>query len=257
MEDGRQHGRPAVGYSSGHMPRDAGALHCPNCGGPAAAGDASCKYCHAQLATVSCPKCFALMFAGSAYCPHCGAKAERAAKGIAAATCPGCRAVMQEIDLGSTALLECTTCRGMWIDAETFERVCADREAQAAVLHQWPTAPAPVRAGDVRYRPCLVCGKMMNRLNFGRLSGTVVDVCKGHGTFLDAGELHHIVGFIQGGGLERARQRQLDDIKEEERRLRAAQQAQGMRDTAAGDGWSTSPSWSSADVMELLKSLRR
>ena len=31
---------------------------------------------------------------------------------------------------------------------------------------------------------------MMNRMNFGRLSGTVVDVCSGHGTFLDAGELH-------------------------------------------------------------------
>jgi hypothetical protein len=28
---------------------------------------------------------------------------------------------------------------------------------------------------------------MMNRVNFGRLSGTVVDVCRGHGTYLDAG----------------------------------------------------------------------
>jgi len=47
-----------------------------------------------------------------------------------------------------------------------------------------------------------------------------VDVCKGHGTFLDAGELQAIVGFIQAGGLERARQRQIDDLKEQEKRLR-------------------------------------
>jgi hypothetical protein len=61
---------------------------------------------------------------------------------------------------------------------------------------------------------------MMNRVNFARLSGTIVDVCKGHGTFLDAGELQAIVAFIQGGGLERARQRQIDDLKEHERRLK-------------------------------------
>jgi Zn-finger nucleic acid-binding protein len=235
------------------MARDAGALHCPNCGGPAAAGDANCRYCHAQLATVSCPKCFALMFAGSIYCPHCGARRTRAEKGAAAAKCPGCRNPMQEVEIGGTGLLECQKCGGMWIDAQTFEHICADREAQAAVLHQWPAAP-PVRATAVQYRPCLACGKMMNRLNFGRLSGTVVDVCKGHGTFLDRGELHQIVSFIQGGGLDRARQRQLEDLKEQEQRLRAAQQAQGMRDIAAGNEL---PAWNSIDLLELLKSLRR
>jgi Zn-finger nucleic acid-binding protein len=161
---------------------------------------------------------------------------------------------MQEIEVGSVALLECGKCSGMWVDAETFERICADRESQAAVLHQWPAAPAAVRATSVRYRPCLACGKMMNRLNFGRLSGTVVDVCKGHGTFLDAGELHQIVRFIQGGGLDRSRQRQIEELKEEEQRLRAAQQAQGMRDMALGD---QTAQWNSIDLLELLKNLRR
>jgi Zn-finger nucleic acid-binding protein len=160
---------------------------------------------------------------------------------------------MREIEIGSTALLECDGCGGMWLDADTFEHVCADREAQAAVLHQWRGA-APARAAAVRYRPCLACRKMMNRLNFGRLSGTVVDVCKGHGTFLDRGELHQIVSFIQRGGLERARQRQLEELKEEEQRLRSAQQAQGVRDMALGE---PVPEWNSVTLLELLKSLRR
>ena len=64
----------------------------------------------------------------------------------------------------------------------------------------------------------MTCGKLMNRVNFGR-SGTVVDVCRGHGTFLDAGELHAIVTFIRDGGLDRARQREKDDLEEERHRL--------------------------------------
>src|SRR4051812_35146773 len=98
------------------MTQDAGALHCPNCGGPAAPDDAACRYCHAQLATVSCPKCFALMFAGSAYCPHCGARRARAERGTVGARCPGCRSAMQEVDIGGTEFFECQKCGGMWID---------------------------------------------------------------------------------------------------------------------------------------------
>ena len=49
----------------------------------------------------------------------------------------------------------------------------------------------------------------MNRINFGRMSGTVVDVCRAHGTFLDPGELHQIVDFIAEGGLDRAREAEI------------------------------------------------
>ena len=62
---------------------------------------------------------------------------------------------------------------------------------------------------------------MMNRVNFGKLSGAVIDVCRGHGTFLDAGELHQIVTFIQEGGLDRARAQKLEELREGERRLQA------------------------------------
>ena len=143
----------------------------------------------------------------------------------------------------------------VWVDAATFEHVCANREAQAAVLHQ--CTAAATRRGTreiVRYRKCVACGKMMNRLNFGRLSGTIVDVCKGHGTFLDAGELHPIVRFIQGGGLDRARQRQIEDLKEQEQRcgtaqpMRTARAAAAIRSEAPGREF---------DLQALLDQLRR
>jgi hypothetical protein len=54
----------------------------------------------------------------------------------------------------------------------------------------------------------------------GTVSGTIVDTCSGHGTFLDRGELHQVVTFILDGGLSRMRQAELERLKEETRRLR-------------------------------------
>ena len=198
---------------------DAQSLHCPNCGAVADPSAARCPYCRARLATVSCPSCFALMFDGAAFCPKCGARSARAEPKPHSAACPACRSAMARVIIGELALIECVSCDGVWVEAAEFERICADREAQGAVLHRWKThAPASPNT-RVRYRACMTCGKLMNRVNFGRMSGTVVDVCRGHGTFLDAGELHAIVTFIRDGGLDQARQREKDDLEEERHRL--------------------------------------
>ena len=185
---------------------DASSLHCPNCGAAVDPDQRRCPYCKARLATVSCPACFALMFDSAAYCPNCGAHRARSVQQASVAKCPGCRKELTRIAVGSTALMECGACDGVWVEADDFERLCADREAQAAVIHRF-AAHSSANTERIRYRPCVRCQKMMNRVNFGRLSGIVVDVCRGHGTYLDAGELHQIVAFIHEGGLDRARQR--------------------------------------------------
>jgi len=162
---------------------------------------------------------------------------------------------MSEVQIGDVALMECARCRGTWIDAATFEHICADRAAQTAVLHQWSKPPETKAAGEIHYRMCVACGKMMNRVNFGKLSGTVVDVCKGHGTFLDAGELHLIVAFIQQGGLDRSRQRQIDELKEQEEHLRAIQQIQD-RMPAGIHIERSARTWTGADLLSLLEKLK-
>ena len=199
---------------------DVQSLHCPNCGAAADPQAARCPYCRARLATVSCPQCFALMFAGSAFCPKCGTRFSKAPTEPSSTTCPGCRGALERMTLGDVSLLECRSCDGVWIGAADFERICADREARGAVLAR-PRPPSTDRPPQarVRYRPCVVCGKMMNRVNFGRLSGTIIDICRGHGAFLDSGELHAIAAFIMEGGLDRARQREKDDLEDERRRL--------------------------------------
>ena len=147
-------------------------------------------------------------------------------------------------------MLECPACDGLWLDAASFERICADRESQAAVLHRRAERLAAAEH-RVSYRPCVGCGTMMNRVNFGQISGVVLDVCKKHGTFLDSGELQRIVTFIQQGGLERARQRQLEDLREERGRLQA-QEARVQRLAGRGNELSWRSEAASLTLPELL-----
>ena len=232
---------------------DAGSLRCPGCGAAAEPDCGRCRYCRARLATVSCPSCFALGFDGAAYCHKCGAARVRARRDDAGARCPACRSELQRIDVGSTPLLECASCDGVWVDADVFERLCAQREAQAAVVQRQSTRTTEKSTAAVKYRPCLRCGTMMNRVNFGKLSGAVIDVCRGHGTFLDAGELHQIVAFIQGGGLDRARSRSIEDLKEEERRLKDLQRKAMLDRRASGESpWEVIAPWDGSGVADLI-----
>lgn len=204
----------------------AGALHCPNCGAAVSPDAASCPYCQASLATMKCPSCFGRLFIGAAFCPSCGARAAREASDVAPPKrCPGCRGVMHAAQVGPLALADCATCAGVWVDAATFDALRASIEAQAAVLHQTAAgrgAPVTAPAGErIRYRPCPRCEQMMNRVNFAKYSGVILDVCRDHGSFFDRDELQRVVRFIQAGGLDRAREKDRLALAEEERRIKA------------------------------------
>lgn len=133
---------------------------------------------------------------------------------------------MHWVRVGEIDLLECDACDGTWIEAGAFDALCAQRERQAAIMSgakaQGTATAIPATGGQpIRYRPCPQCGKLMNRQNFARLSGAIVDTCSGHGTFLDRGELHQVVRFILDGGIDRMRQREIERLRDEQQRLRA------------------------------------
>jgi Zn-finger nucleic acid-binding protein len=65
----------------------------------------------------------------------------------------------------------------------------------------------------------------MNRNNFGKTSGIVVDVCPRHGVWFDPGELPRILAFVQAGGLEQARKRAEQERSARERDANLAVQA--------------------------------
>jgi len=206
-------------------------LNCPMCGAAAATESVHCSYCDARLATIACPNCFGMMFRGSRHCPHCGALGARAktVDDVSTRQCPRCpRVRLEPVTLGATMLFECPQCDGLWVEAAAFERICADREQQSAVLgaasHVPSQAPgAEARGGAVRYVPCPECGQLMNRLNFARCSGVIVDLCKGHGTWFDREELRGIVEFIRAGGLEASRRKEKEQLAEERQLLQQDQ----------------------------------
>lgn len=207
-------------------------LNCPNCGAASFADQPQCQFCGSRLATVSCPSCFAMMFIGSKHCPRCGAAAlAPRPMGDEKRKCPRCQNEMSFLTIGATAVRECERCLGLWIDVAAFEKICADREQQSAVLGT--ASPAPTNAvretSKVNYVPCPECSQLMNRINFARCSGVIVDICKGHGTWFDRDELSRIVEFIRGGGLEASREREKAAIKEERARLLDEQRTEARR----------------------------
>jgi Zn-finger nucleic acid-binding protein len=205
-------------------------LNCPMCGAAASTDAPTCQFCDARLATVACPSCFGMMFTGTRHCPRCGATPARE-ETISDATrrCPRCRLEMSSVAVGTARMSECARCGGLWVNVQTFEQICADREQQSAMLGEAAHAQAKASVrdapGKVRYIPCPECGQLMNRINFAHCSGVVVDICKGHGTWFDRDELAEIVGFIRGGGLEAARAREKQQLAEERRLLRQEQLA--------------------------------
>jgi Zn-finger nucleic acid-binding protein len=98
----------------------------------------------------------------------------------------------------------------------------------------------------------------MNRVNFARCSGVIVDVCKGHGTWFDRDELRRIVEFIRGGGLDASRAREKREIEEERQRLRQEQLTASLHNRTRAnlnDGQDNRSSVVNA-ARELLKLLR-
>lgn len=197
-------------------------LRCPGCGAPAAADAAACGYCGSALATVTCPACFAAMFAGSRFCARCGAEATREQLDAKPLPCPRCkREEMQSLKLGTTTVHECGACGGLWLDPRSLQHLCDTREEHSSVVGalatRVPTSGAPLET--IKYLPCPVCTKLMNRVNFAHSSGVIVDVCKTDGVWLDRGELNRVIDFVEAGGMTVSRQREREKLVDEQRRL--------------------------------------
>ena len=203
---------------------EAGVYRCPSCGAPADPKAAGCEFCRAALHPVRCPWCFAWTDAAATGCPRCGAAAKPLQKEGRPLHCPTCRTLdLFTRGLGGAFLSGCGTCGGVWADADSFKKLCEDRSTQAAYMGQGSALSAPKSEdpseGGIHYRPCAICGELMNRFNFAGCSGVVLDMCKPHGVWFDADELRRIVVFIRGGGLDVARQKEQHALELERKRL--------------------------------------
>lgn len=226
---------------------EAGQMSCPQCGANVPPGAHSCTFCTAALLVKACPRCFARMFHGAKHCNQCGAKVDVPAAANADGTarklaCPRCETDPELVArlVGDVLLDECTACHGVWLDAAQVERLIQDRrQASTEAVLGMAEGPRPVgELGAVpqgrMYLKCPDCETVMNRVNFAKRSGIIIDVCRSHGTWFDESELPKVVDFVRQGGVEQATRIEAERMREEARRDRSAAQFERARAQHSG-----------------------
>lgn len=194
------------------------------------------------------------------HCPFCGAVVPRSSPGEESPLpCPRCDSALDRITVGKHLLHECTQCGGLWVDKNSFQDICTREEEQEAVLgfrfEQNRKAEKPKLKRKRAYIPCPVCGKLMNHRNFSHCSGVILDLCRDHGGWFDKRELQEIVAFIRAGGLKKARERELGDLRDEKARLRMQQFDLAARSKRASGFPSATGGWNPAGntLLEFLQ----
>ncbi|MFT7670168.1 MAG: Zn-finger nucleic acid-binding protein [Planctomycetota bacterium] len=188
----------------------AGALTCTHCGGAVSVSDESCPYCEAGISeedrrqSTLCPGCFTRIDDDSKHCRSCGLdiRPQSLAPLPVDRDCPRCKGKLRVRSLEVLDLVECSACLGMWLTPDTFKKITnkAARERGAEQLFPVESVEPETVVERVRYIPCLHCGELMNRRQFiqsGQSSGTVIDLCRKHGVWLDHKELERIIEFIR------------------------------------------------------------
>ncbi len=195
---------------------------------------------------MDCKKCGAPLPVNRNRCEHCGVVNDIDLRAVKAPmvhgphtdrVCPHCDRVMISVDLhiGDGFFIErCEGCGGLFFDPDELEGVFeasvsqvfeADLERMAVLTEESAT-----NYSNVKYVKCPVCREIMNRRNYGARSGVIVDTCKMHGVWLDAGELRRLLHWVKAGGLLHDKAKQQRERKSEERTKRARQAERSIED---------------------------
>lgn len=136
---------------------------------------------------------------------------------FASSPCPRCRGRITIARHHDTDLLECANCFGIFLTKDLVLALAGPLGSSLRVA--FPKRTPPSVLAPVSYIPCITCGTMMNRTIFGKISGVIVDVCKDHGVWFDAGEIAAVIAFIEAGGLAVAEARRHEEHAAERAKL--------------------------------------
>ena len=236
-------------------------LTCPNCGGHLQPNARACPFCGCTVATQRCPACTAWNLASAKHCNTCGraigddARTQQQASELA---CPRCQRMLVNRRYADLDVDECDGCGGLFIEPAMLDRIVQSRDATTG-LHLALPRRAYERETTVTYIRCPVCDKMMNRQAFGRISGIIVDVCRTHGVWFDAGELSEVLSFVTRGGLERARQKEAEEMRDAARNARSeamrASMSRGMTQAGSLEDQRFSGGPASLSSLDFVRSL--
>jgi len=192
----------------------------------------------------NCTNCSAPLPLNSVKCEYCGSRNNVDLTGISyytvhdldtARICPVCTVHLKTIDLGINGkfLIErCEECLGLFFDPGELEALLEYSvknvfEINRSRLELFKLSPQ-TNGRIATYVKCPICAKMMNRINFGARSGVVIDRCREHGVWLDAGELRQLCEWMKAGGKildkEKTEERKKDELLEEKKRQNRVQE---------------------------------
>ncbi|VAX32256.1 hypothetical protein MNBD_NITROSPIRAE01-373 [hydrothermal vent metagenome] len=154
-----------------------------------------------------CQHCSKSINLKSRHCPFCGGE-NKAEVVHNIPLCPRCHETLTRFEYGESALDACPTCEGFWLDTRDFNALTSERNVYAdkSIPYEYQKQALP---NEVNYLACPLCESMMNRKNFRKISGVLIDQCRDHGIWLDAGELDQIRCFIANGGLDKSQDREI------------------------------------------------
>jgi Zn-finger nucleic acid-binding protein len=185
----------------------------------------------------NCTNCSAPIPLNAVSCDYCGSRNDVDLKGIhyysthesdTARICPVCTVHLKAIDLGINGkffIERCEECLGLFFDPGELEALLEYSvknvfEINRSRLELFKLSEQ-TDSRIATYVKCPICSNMMNRINFGARSGVVIDRCKEHGVWLDAGELRQLCEWMKAGGRlldkERADERKKEGIILEEK----------------------------------------
>ncbi|MBF0389070.1 MAG: zf-TFIIB domain-containing protein [Desulfamplus sp.] len=186
-----------------------------------------------------CINCAAPLPSNSVECQYCGSRNDTDLRGLHDFTteepdsqriCPKCNISLQTIDLkvdGKFLIERCEQCFGLFFDTGELEALL-----ELSVKHVYDInmkkldninmAMTPKDATKVVYIKCPVCSNFMNRVSFGAKSGVIIDKCKEHGVWLNAGELRHLFEWKKAGGklLHEQREAEKREMEKKEQKRR-------------------------------------
>ncbi len=107
------------------------------------------------------------------------------------------------LEIGGVRVDACQRCDGRFVTSETMRSILEHDGVIAELRAVLPRAANPWAEGGRVYVKCPVCETLMNRRQYAQGSQVVIDWCKHHGIWFDAGELPRVLDFVAAGGLLR------------------------------------------------------
>jgi Zn-finger nucleic acid-binding protein len=112
---------------------------------------------------------------------------------------------------------QCNDCFGLFFDDGELEYLLEKSVSNVFSINYQQLYKLQLQRSidyGVQYIKCPVCQKLMQRINFGSMSGVIVDRCKEHGTWLDGGELKMLTEWVKAGG-KMYHQQKMEELKKQ------------------------------------------